>query len=421
MSATVAEVDAAPAPYEVAPAQPQQKLRLPLGSLNVHVGAAPATRSWGGSGFGILVRFGAWAYFLAVVAVWLLLRLAAERWWPATMLLFAPRWNFAIPLAVLVPAALVSRAGRRALPLLGAAAGIVAFPVMDVRIPWRQLAARATAAVRPGAAPAAAAAVPTLRLLTCNVHGVELDVAALGRYLAECRPDVVVLQGWLPQQRAGVFPAAAGWHVAQDGQLCVASRRFVVTRIATIVPPTHGENGMTSAFAVHVDGSFGGGTIQLIDVHVDSPHRAFAAALCAAPGAAQLIDANTERRLRHVRAVSRYADSSRSAATTTILAGDFNMPDDSPVYRAAFPASGRWTDAFAGAGWGIGNTYFGGGTAARIDHVLCDGRHGWRCVECTVGPWVGSPHRPVVAELEWVGGHGEGHLADGAVVVDVSH
>src|SRR5690242_637075 len=297
MSATTANADPtavalAPAPYQLAPAQgsrtrDRRRLSAFVSHFSFSVPTAPHPVTRGSSAFTTLFRFATWAYFVAVLAVWLLLRLAGERWWPATMLLFAPRWNFAIPLAVLLPGAIISRAGRRALPLLGAAAGIVVFPVMDVRIPWRHLAARASAVVRPAAAPAAAAAVaPTLRLLTCNVHGVELDATALAGYFAECGPDVVVLQGWLPQQRAGLFPAAAGWHVAQDGQLCVASRRFLVTRIATIVPPTHGENGMTSAFAVHLDGGFGGGTFQLVDVHVDSPHRAFAAALCGAPGAA---------------------------------------------------------------------------------------------------------------------------------------
>jgi vancomycin resistance protein VanJ len=414
MSATTAEANPAaiaPAPYDVAPPHPHARRRS---AASVHSFPMPAPAR-DGNGFTTLLRIAIWAYLVAVVAVWLLLRLAAERWWPGTMLLFAPRWNFAIPLVVLVPASLVVRTGRRALAPLAAAAGVVLFPVMDVRIPWRNLGGHVIAGIRPAAS--VAPAVPTLRVLTCNVHGVELDAPALARYLGECRPDVVALQGWLPHHRAAVFPAAAGWHVAQDGQLCVASRRFPVTRLATIVPPTHGENGMTSAFAVHADGL--GGTFQLVDVHVDSPHRAFAAALCAASGAAQLIDANTERRLRHARAVWRYAES--IPGRSTILAGDFNMPDDSPAYRVAFPSAGRWTDAFAASGWGIGNTYFGGGTAARIDHVLCDGR-GWRCVGCTVGPAVGSPHRPVVAELEWVGAHDEVQPAGrrAVAVVDVS-
>jgi endonuclease/exonuclease/phosphatase (EEP) superfamily protein YafD len=51
-------------------------------------------------------------------------------------------------------------------------------------------------------------------------------------------------------------------------------------------------------------------------------------------------------------------------------------------------------------------TFFGGKTAVRIDHILAG--PGWRCRRCRVGPDAGSPHRPVIADMTWVGAGGEG-------------
>lgn len=58
----------------------------------------------------------AWLYLAGAVAIGILLRTAGERWWPATVLLFAPRWVWAIPLGAFLPAtaalALINRLGH---------------------------------------------------------------------------------------------------------------------------------------------------------------------------------------------------------------------------------------------------------------------------------------------------------------------
>src|SRR5579859_7928266 len=42
-------------------------------------------------------------YAIAVITFWLLIRYASQRWWPATVLLYTPRWPLLVPLLVLVP------------------------------------------------------------------------------------------------------------------------------------------------------------------------------------------------------------------------------------------------------------------------------------------------------------------------------
>jgi endonuclease/exonuclease/phosphatase (EEP) superfamily protein YafD len=81
-----------------------------------------------------------------------------------------------------------------------------------------------------------------------------------------------------------------------------------------------------------------------------------------------------------------------------ILGGDFNTPCQSALYHREWSG---FSDAFNAAGLGTGHSYFGLGASVRIDHLLSAA--GWRCIRCRVGPDVGSPHRPVIADFERTG------------------
>ncbi len=81
-----------------------------------------------------------------------------------------------------------------------------------------------------------------------------------------------------------------------------------------------------------------------------------------------------------------------------ILAGDFNLPTDSTIYREVWSG---WTNAFSTTGFGFGYTVWTRATCLsyglRIDHVLTPSvikpRRSW------VGPNVGSDHLPLLADL----------------------
>jgi endonuclease/exonuclease/phosphatase (EEP) superfamily protein YafD len=83
------------------------------------------------------------------------------------------------------------------------------------------------------------------------------------------------------------------------------------------------------------------------------------------------------------------------AGPRAICAGDFNTPSDSPIFRSLQRAG--LSDAFLTAGAGLGWTYEHRAALTRIDHVMFGGA--WSCERCAVGPMMGSPHRPVVADL----------------------
>jgi len=126
-----------------------------------------------------------------------------------------------------------------------------------------------------------------------------------------------------------------------------------------------------------------------------SPHRAFEATLHREPEGAEQINANSATRQLQSQAISRFI---RTQGPTVIVAGDFNTPQESNLFTRAWPGL---SDAYATAGFGWGNTYHARWTDVRIDHILSG--PAWRCRRCEVGPDVGSPHRPVIADLEWIG------------------
>jgi endonuclease/exonuclease/phosphatase (EEP) superfamily protein YafD len=86
----------------------------------------------------------------------------------------------------------------------------------------------------------------------------------------------------------------------------------------------------------------------------------------------------------------------RDATLPVVVLGDLNLTPDSPPFERLL-ADGRLRDAMQGQGWQP--TWQAGfwPLALRIDHVLVSSG---LCVEhATVGPAVGSDHRPVLAQL----------------------
>ena len=88
----------------------------------------------------------------------------------------------------------------------------------------------------------------------------------------------------------------------------------------------------------------------------------------------------------------------RSTPASMILAGDFNMPVDSTIYRDVW---NRYANAFSTSGFGFGHTKHtdvrGWRFGIRIDHILTG--PGWWPKRCRVGPDIGSDHLPLLVDL----------------------
>ena len=311
-----------------------------------------------------------WLYLVAVVTYWLFLRVEGDRWWPATLLLFGPRWIPAIPMLVLLPWAL--GCCRRSLKVLAAVGFVLAVPIGGFCVPMRRVAASKQGL--------------TVRILSCNTHYKNvMNMAALTKLIADEDPDIISLQEWDSGMRLDVFGAARPY-AHQDGEFLIASRWPL--RALGDEPWRKAPRG-TRMFEIQSPA----GAFHIGNVHLASPHEAFGKAMHRKPDWKKAIEWNRLHRLYGAEDIRRLG---LESVVPILFAGDFNLPTDSAIYREQL---GDFTDAYSNAGFGFGMTYHVTWTSVRIDHIL--GSPGWKCAECRVGPNLGSPHRPVIAEMRW--------------------
>ncbi|HZY89209.1 MAG TPA: endonuclease/exonuclease/phosphatase family protein [Gemmataceae bacterium] len=322
---------------------------------------------------GRLLWLCSWSYLAVALGLWALLRWA-DLWWPASVFLFAPRWLCALPLLALLPAAGLLRRKGLLVPL-GLAAAVIAGPVTGLCVPWRPLLSPAPAG-------------PRLRLVTCNLHGSEaVEPHRLEALVQGSGADVVVLQEW-PEAEASSLGTEPGWHRHATPRLFLASR-FPIRRVIELGRNSYEPEGSVACYDLDTPA----GVVHLFSLHLASPRDSLYAAVHEDRKGAAEVAANSALRREQSEYVARHT---AGLGGPVLLAGDFNTPPESALFREVW---GDYTDAFGAAGWGWGYTFAGGKTRVRIDHVLA-GR-GWHCDRCRVGPHVGSPHRPVVADLIW--------------------
>jgi vancomycin resistance protein VanJ len=313
-----------------------------------------------------------WIYLAAVVTAWVIIHFCGDRWWLATLLLLGPRWVFALPLVVLIPAALLLH--RPSLYVIGVASVMLIGPVMDFC--WHL-----------NLADPDQRSAGSLRIVTCNMHGEEGNLAALAAFVKSAKPDVLAVEEWpygAPASRR-VIPQ---WNQFTYTEIHLESPYPIDTVDLHLL---HSKTSL-SGDAVEVQLRLPTGSVPMIALHLDSPHGGISAAVRGDPDGPAVVEASSLRRSRHAAAMGAAA---RAAGPHIIILGDFNMPLDGVGDAQAFDGL---HDAFKSAGFGFGWTYYWRGTAVRIDHILYGAN--WRCVDCRVGPYVGSPHRPVVATLE---------------------
>jgi endonuclease/exonuclease/phosphatase family metal-dependent hydrolase len=335
----------------------------------------PAIRR--GKWIGVAIGRACVAYALLVVALWIFMLAWGDRWWPATMILFGPRWAALLPMIILLPASLIWR--RRWLIGLAMLGLLIAWPIMGLNLNGLgsgRLSLSDTGSSPPPCPPG------TLRVLTLNTHFCAMDPLALQRYIDQTDPEIIALQEWYSGNRKILFSDPA-WHSLQADEAIIASHHPIRMDGSAI-----GERDVTAGVSYRYTLYFPDGPIRFFSVHLSSPHTAFRNVLQLSRHGPIRLDLNSAERLREAISLRELANDD------TILAGDFNLPADSTIYRSTLAI---FHDAFADAGLGFGLTYYSRFTAVRIDHVLF-GRH-WRCVNCWTGPDVGSPHRPVVADL----------------------
>jgi vancomycin resistance protein VanJ len=318
-----------------------------------------------------MIALGAWVALAASLAAWGLLR-AADEWGPATFLMFGPRWLFVVPPTLLLLPSLLIR--RRSLAPVFVALVVALWPVMGFNVPWGSK----------GSVPVDG---PRLRVLTCNMHYADGNLTSLKSLIENLRPDVIALQEW-PEEVQSNEVFGDDWHVHKDEGLFLASRH-PLRRAELLGDDSTGEHGSVALYEIETPP----GKVTVFSLHLASPRADLKGAVRAGPEGLTAVEANTAVRERQMTFI---AGKAGRVAGPVLLVGDFNTPSESVLFRRTWKG---YADAFGEAGWGWGYTFTNRWTRVRIDHVLVGGNG--RASACWVGPDVGSPHRPVIAEVSW--------------------
>ncbi|HEX7449904.1 MAG TPA: endonuclease/exonuclease/phosphatase family protein [Pirellulales bacterium] len=312
----------------------------------------------------------AWGYALLMLVVSLTIWRVGDRWWPTTLLLYGPRWIWGIPLAALMLQ--LPRLGKRLIgPLvLGGACWMV--PIMGACVPWRAWQVDSSPEVQ-------------LRVLTCNVAIDAVRDGALSGLIEKVQPDVVALQEAPADAEARWFSTGL-WYFERAGRVLVASR-FPIEQASSAHWRDIGAEGSLLRCDVNIDGDL----CHVFGIHLMTPREGLEAVLSHGWRSRPTLENNTHLRGLQSAGARRLVE---RVSGPVIVAGDFNLPVDSLIYRKNW---GAWVNAFSTCGWGLGHTKQTRWFGARIDHVLAN--DDWRFTRCWVGPDVGSDHLPLIADV----------------------
>jgi vancomycin resistance protein VanJ len=333
----------------------------------------------GGGRLGTTVRVASWAYLGFVVALTLVIWCFGDRWWPATILLFSGRWVAAVPLCLLLPAALVLRP-RSVAPLVLAAI-IVLGPLMGWRIGWRRW-------LSPSAG-------TTFRVVSFNAEGGAQIASDLLAHVHLWGADLVAFQE-CGEQLAAAVRAVPGWSHDEVNGLCLLSRfpiraRNVMNREALMAVRRDVAGIGGSGDVVRYDVQFPDRLVHVTNVHLETPRKGLEGLLHRSTFDVTRLILNTQLRDLESDLARRHVDAGGGPA---IVLGDFNTPAESRIFQDHW---GDLTDAFSTVGVGFGMTKYNGWIRVRIDHVLTD--RSLRPTRAVVGPDAGSDHLPLIVDL----------------------
>jgi hypothetical protein len=320
--------------------------------------------AWLRGGLGRAARLGTWSYAAAILLVLAATHWLGDRWWPAAVLLYIPRWAWPLPLLGLGLAAALARRPRL-VPAQAALAVVVLGPVMGLALPTEGLL---------GGRPAG----PRLRVLTLSLDPIAYDTDALSRFVRANGVDVICVQDFGLTQ-PGPWDAP-GWHADPSGR--IFSRHPFVAG-----PPPAGDwpSGCFGARIRLPDGT----VVLVVSAHLPSPRAGLVGLRHGDPAPFRAFFEKHRGRAAQLAAALR-----AHRGDPIVMGADLNMPADHPVM---LPLRRELRPGFERAGRGFGLTY---GVPVRwigIDHVLASPH--WRFAAYRVGPDLGLEHRPVFAEL----------------------
>ena len=235
--------------------------------------------------------------------------------------------------------------------------------------------------------------------MTYNIGGGEVDPARLEAVIDQLDAHVVALQECkkvLDEPRL----RQKGWYVHTWLTQCLLSRypvRAVDARDPHDLWKLHG-SGAIIRYEIETPA----GVIDLVNVHLATVRRGllllgYESLLGDSDAGVGFLEANLQLRDHESELARGWSEHARGPL---IVAGDFNLPAQSAIFRRHWSSL---TDVFEAVGLGWGDSKWTSWYGARIDHVLVG--PGWECLDTWVEQkrHIGLDHRPVLAELRLVG------------------
>lgn len=314
-------------------------------------------------------------YAVVVLISLALIKQLGDRWWPATLLMFSPRWPFLLPIPLLIAWA---AARRRFWPwaVHAATLAVVAGPLMGLRLPIATLFA---------ASPISTG--ERVRVVSFDRGGGGFDPSALVRFVADERADVLCLQNAQHDPVLDGYFRQIGWH--SDGEGTIWSRFPIVQDLGPSVDEFEVRGDRAAKLHRARIRLKNGREVVVANVLMPAMDDAFSGLARRDFERIRLFSDWRRRQALKVRDALR-----ATAATPLILAGDFNMPPDSPTMGLLREA---YASGFERVGWGYGYTRPGPLPWIAADRILASRE--CRFTSCRVGPRIGPAHRPIVAEV----------------------
>ena len=295
----------------------------------------------------------AWMYagfLLILVAV---LYSLGDRWWPAILILFGPRWIWGTPLVALTPVILWWKPRSIGVIILSAYLFLGPLSGLCIPISWRTIGEKPR--------------VQRFRVLTCNVHYADLDADRLGELISATAPDFVALQEWSPAYSLSKVFSEPGWYI-HTGQYTCAASRYPIREMQVFPLSEQGveREGTACRYLIKTPTD----NIQCFNLYLISPSVSLSGVQRRPERLGDGLRENISVRRRESELASRWAE---SFTGPRLLAGDFNLPVESAIYRRYWSP---YTNAFSVAGWGFGYSRLTPWHGVRIDHVLAG--PGWQ-------------------------------------------
>ncbi len=200
----------------------------------------------------------------------------------------------------------------------------------------------------------------TLRIATLNCEG----KANFEKDLAKYDPDIVFLQeipnSYLLKNFTQSLYQGKGDYRYDPVKRCAVIVRGTLSGVIKV--PSYRSQHLTATLP-------DGRRLQLVNLHLQSACTNLR--LWSRQCWREHSTNRKQRRLELLYALSILEQKTRYPKLPAIIAGDFNAPANDAIYRLLHPA---FTDAFAAAGTGWGNTFHRAAPILRIDHIYASKR-----------------------------------------------